>query len=174
MPTIAEIIAAKNAKKAGCQIPEPPKPEVKKESIAERVATKEAIDGIDPPGKSAAAASARKMAGLILNKDMPCKPEARGQATPIAGPPEPRSLSETALQAIPVVPVDADAPTVAWHEVMNSLDTQLCVMRDPVDPEACWLAVRPDKAGLKPILIHRLPWLLWEHPATPKTEDAPY
>lgn len=172
MPTIAEIIAAKKAAAA----PKPAtitKPEGRKETLAERVEN-DAIAGRLAPVKPTVATAARTSAGLILNKDMPCKPEARGQATPIAGPPEPRSLSETELQAVPVVPLDADPATALWHEVMNSLDTELCVMRDPRDAEACWLAVRPDRPGLKPILIHRLPWLLWEHPQAARPDHEPF
>jgi hypothetical protein len=47
---------------------------------------------------------------------------------------------------------------------MNSFESSLCVMRDPKEPETVWLAIRPDRDGLPPLLVHRLPWLLWDHP----------
>jgi hypothetical protein len=39
----------------------------------------------------------------------------------------------------------------------------------------CWLALRAvDSPKRPPLLLHRLPWTLWEHPATPATDDIPF
>lgn len=168
MATIAEIIAAK--KSGGTSNIERPTSNIegkKGETLGERVELKEAIDRIDSPGKSERVAAARKSAGLILNQSMPCKPESRGQATPIAGPPEPRSLAARVGEALTVLPTGADAATVRWHEALNAFETELVVLRDPVEPEVCWLAVRLGN-GLPPALLHRLPWPLADHPGCPR------
>lgn len=158
MPTIAEILAAKAA--GATVAKKSPESAAPRESLAEKAATKEAIDRIDPPGKRARASAT----GLVLNKDMPVPPrENRGQATPVTGPEE-RALSVTAGEVIDMTPSDADPLTAAWHQAAAGLESDLCVMRDPADPEACWLALRPKSGPHKPLLLHRLPWLLWEHP----------
>jgi hypothetical protein len=54
---------------------------------------------------------------------------------------------------------------------MNSFESALCVMRDPADSDVAWLAIRPDREGLPPILIHRLPWILWDYPHPPTDKD---
>ena len=175
MATIAEIIAAKKAGATAAPAkPAPVTTSAPKESLADKLEAKAAIDRIDPPGKSERAASARKSAGLILSKELPNGPEARGQATPIAGPPERRSLSETAGEAFPMLPTGADDETATWHEAMSAFESDLVVMRDAVEPEVCWLAVRPLRPGLPPILLHRLPWVIWEHPATPTKGGEPF
>ncbi|NQX00105.1 hypothetical protein HQ447_05550 [bacterium] len=170
MATIAEIIAAK--KTGGTSNIERPTLNVegkkgKTETLAERVELKEAIDRIDSPGKSERVAAARKSAGLILNQSMPCAPESRGQATPIAGPPEPRGLGARVGEALTVLPAGADSATTMWHEALNAFETELVVLRDPVEPEVCWLAVRLGN-GLPPALLHRLPWPLANHPGCPR------
>jgi hypothetical protein len=109
--------------------------------------------------------------GLVLNSaPLPKPPEP--PAPPEA--PEPRSLSRPAGETIPMVPTRAEKEEATWHEALNSFESQLCAMRDPLDPETIWLAVRPNRAGLPPILLHRLPWALWEHPATVRKEDEPF
>ena len=72
-----------------------------------------------------------------------------------------------------MTPANADKEVATWHEALNSFETALCVMRDPTDLEVVWLAIRPDREGLPPILVHRLPWLIWDYPHTP-TEYHPY
>jgi hypothetical protein len=175
MPTIAEILAAKKAAAAAPKVSNDTTaaPAAPKESLAERVALKESIDRIDPPGKSERAAAARKTAGIILSKDLP-PGENRGQATPVRGPEdiEPRSLSETHLQAVPVVPVDADAATVAWHAALNAFDSELCLMTDPTDPERAWLAVRVAGQETLPVLLHALPF--YQHPRTVRPDLEPF
>lgn len=179
MATIAEIIAAKKAKQAGGTATPAATPslrtEAQKESIAERIELDEAIARIDPPGKR----EARKSAGMILTKAMPVPPkgEPRGQATPIAGPdqyPELRSLSRTQGEAIPQVPANADKEVSTWHEALNSFESSLCVMRDPHEAEVIWLAIRPDRECLPPLLVYRLPWTLWDHPNAPRPENEPF
>ena len=159
MPTIAEILAARKAA-AAKPAPAPADPPAPRETLAERAATKEAVDRIDPPGKRERAAAR----GLVLNKDMPVPPrENRGQATPISGPEE-RALGATQGELIDMTPTDAPAADRLWHSALASLESELCVMRDPADPEACWLALRSAGAESRPLLLHRLPWLLWEAP----------
>lgn len=166
MATIAEIIAARQAAKNGTSN------EGKKETLAETAALNEAIDRIDPPGKSARAETARKLTGLILSKDMPCAPEARGQATPIAGP-EPRMLGARVGEAITIESDAATAQSRAWDAVRNQWETDLCIMADP-EPgsESAWIALRSaDGAGL-PILLHKLPF--WPHPARVHPPNEPF
>lgn len=154
MPTIAELLAAKKAKLAGTSNVERPTSNVegKAESIAERIELKEAIDRIDPKGKS-------KAASLVLSQRMPEQvPE-----------PEPARKLAAPLSQAPTFQTDA-----AWGAVLASTVADLCVMRDPADPEACWLAVRHIECTHPPIMILCLPWLLWEHPQAAKPEEEPY
>lgn len=152
MPTIAEIIAAKKAAAASQPkpAPAPPKP------TAADLEVESAINRIDPPGK-------RK--GLVVSANKPLAPAEIEQK---AAYKEERSLSATQGEAIPMTPSNADAETQTWHAAINAFETELCVMRDPQDSEVVWLAVRSYRDGMPPILIHRLPWTLWEHPAANK------
>lgn len=151
MPTIAEIIAAKKAAAAS----QPVAPTVK-ESLTVDPMLEAAINRIDPPGK-------RK--GLVVS----AKPLPAPATTPQQpAQPERRAISQTFSEAINMTPVEADAEETTWHEAMTAFESQLCVMRDPNEPDVIWLAVRPNRQGLPPILIHRLPWTLWEHPSANK------
>ncbi|MES2995880.1 MAG: hypothetical protein V4733_03630 [Verrucomicrobiota bacterium] len=164
MPTIAEIIAARKASAETQSAPAGPKAA----SIAETIEAEAAIDRIDPPGK-------RKPPTLILSTaTSPEVPESRGQATPVNGPPEQRALVGTAGETLDMTPVGADPGTAAWHQAMCGLESELCVMRDPADPEACWLALRPAGKDLPPLLLHRLPWTLWDHPDQQRPPDEPF
>jgi hypothetical protein len=179
MPTIAEILAAKKAgatATAAAGKPATYAAAAKPETLAERAATKAAIDAIDPPGKSAAAAAARKMTGLILNKDMPCPPkgEPRGQATPVRGPEDiqPRSLGASEGEAIDVTPLAADQCIKDWHKAVSAFSTELVIMRDPVDPERAWLAVRLEEEPLHPLLLKDLP--IYDHPRAFRKPNEPF
>lgn len=112
---------------------------------------------------------------MVLTRDMPAAPESRGQRTPVRGPEDmERALGATQGELIPMTPTGAGEHTRAWHQARVALQSDLCVMRDPEDPEACWLALRPELGQLEPLLLHRLPWLLWDHPAAPALADLPY
>lgn len=168
MPTIAEILAAKKA--AAQQSTAAPAPAAPRESLAEKAETKAAIDRIDPPGKHQRAAA---RTGLVLNKDMPVPPkENRGQATPITGPEEPRSLGQPVGEAIDMTPLEADDCIKNWHKAVAAFDTDLVLMRDPADPETAWLAVRLPEAPLDPILIKSLP--LFDHPRAHRQPGEPF
>ena len=185
MPSIAEILARKAAEKAARQpAPAPaaadPQPSSPKLTLAEKVALKEAIDRIDPPGKpEAVTPTASRILGLVvksqeLPKDSP-NGEPRGQTTPVAGPPaepERRALGATMGELIDMTPAGADAQTAAWETARTSLEGDLCVMRCPDDPETCWLAL--NAPGRPPLLLYRLPWLLYDHPATPRPDNEPF
>jgi hypothetical protein len=150
--TIAEIIAAKKIKAAGAaawagKFEEPATPQADLELGA-------AIDRIDPPGK--------RRAGMVLSASTPLP---KADVAEKAHHAESRSLSRPSGEAIPMTPTNAQGEVATWHEALNSFESSLCVMRDPKEPEVIWLAVRAERAGLPPILIHRLPWLLWDHPA---------
>lgn len=155
MPTIAEIIAAKKAAAAGAiahgiaAIPKKP--------TAADLELEAAINRIDPPGK--------RRAGLVVSNKTPMAP---AEIAEKAAYREERSLSATQGEVIPMTPSNADAETQTWHAAINAFETELCVMRDPQDLEVVWLAVRSYRDGMPPILIHRLPWTLWEHPAANK------
>lgn len=176
MPTIAEILAAKKAKAAGTSNVERPTPNVepkRKETLAERLEMDAVLDRIDPPGKQAAAATARKMVGLVLSKDMPLPPgENRGQATPIKGPEDLRSLGQPMGEAIDLTPLEADDCIRNWHKAVAAFDTDLVLMRDPMDPQRAWLAVRLEEAPMDPILIKSLP--LFEHPRAHRQPAEPF
>lgn len=148
MPSIAEIIAAKQAAQQNTNAAPAP-----------------------PVGKP-------KTAGIVLSKDLPPdmkNGEPRGQRTPITDtPPRPerRSLSEPEGEAIPLTPVDATKEVATWHEAMNAFQTDLCLMRDPLNPEFAWLAVRLESQPTNPILLHKLPF--WEHPRTVRPDSQPF
>lgn len=153
--TIAEIIAAKKAAAAGAiahgiaAIPKKP--------TAADLEVEAAINRIDPPGK--------RRAGLVVSNKTPMAPAEIAEKSAYR---EERAISQTFSEAINMTPVEADAEETTWHEAMTAFESQLCVMRDPNEPDVIWLAVRPNRQGLPPILIHRLPWTLWEHPAANK------
>lgn len=180
MPTIAEILAAKQAAKAPGAAE--PRPAEKKLTLSEKAAeiekereVTEAIDRIDPPGKQERREANRRTTGLILNRNMPVpeKGESRGQATPIGGP-EQRALAATSGELIDMTPEDAAPETAAWNSAMIALESELCVMRDPADPEACWLSLKSAGMDRKPLLLHRLPWLIYEHPEAERPENEPF
>lgn len=169
MPTIAEIIAAKKAATKGGSVPTP----APKESLAERAELKSAIDAIDPPGKSERAKDARKMAGLILNKDMPAGPTYQERmASKPPEEPEPRSLSMTEGEAIPLVPAAASQQEEAWHAALNAFESELCLMQDPQDPERAWIAVRLNGQEQWPILLKSFPF--YQHPRAIRPPTEPF
>jgi len=163
MPTIAEIIAAKKAANAkfkdhvaDAYAKHPSKP------TAEDLELEALADRIDPPGK--------RKAGLVVSIKTPLQPAVIAEK---AAHKENRAISQTFSEAINMAPVKADAEESTWHEAMTAFESQLCVMRDPNEPEIIWLAVRPNRQGLPPILLHRLPWVLWNYPHPP-TEKEPF
>jgi hypothetical protein len=150
--TIAEIIAAKKAAAHNSQ-PVTNRNALDCQPTVNDLEVEAAIDRIDPPGK--------RRAGLVVSNKTPLQPAVIAEKVAHA---ESRSLSRTKGEAIPMVPTNADAEMLTWHAAQNALETELCVMRDPADLEAVWLAVKPYRAGMEPILLHRLPWTLWEYP----------
>lgn len=169
MPTLSEIVAAKKAAQAAAApaAAPPPSPPAKCESIAEAADLLEAIDRIDPPGKRQRAATR----GLILT-DKPL-PRSDPPAPPPAHPEE-RALAATAGEMIDTSPATTDPELLAWNQASVGLESELVVMSDPADPTVCWLALRPVKGRTLPLLLHRLPLSLWEHPQTPRPGDAPF
>jgi len=144
MPTIAEIIAAK---KAAAKPPAATPPADQHDPMLEA-----AIDRIDPP------AAGKRRAGLVLSAKTPLQPaEVATKAHHAAL----RSLSQPEGEAIPLTPCNASQEVETWHEAM----------RDPLDSDVVWLAIRADRDGLPPILIHRLPWTLWDYPGKVKTNQ---
>ena len=159
MPTIAEIIAAKKAASAANPTQTLCKPYV---ATADDLEVEAAIDRIDPPGK--------RRAGLIISSKTPLP---KAEIEQKAAYKEERSLSQTKGEAIPMVPINADEMTTTWHEALNAFESELCLMRDPTDSDVAWLAVKSYRVGMPPILIHRLPWTLWDQPHTP-TDREPF
>lgn len=149
MQTIAQFIAAKQAAaKQPAAAPPTAQPDLDLDAV---------IDRIDPPGK--------RRAGLVLSAKTPLQPAETAEKAHHAAL---RSLSQPEGEAIPLTPCNADKEVETWHEAMNSFESQLCVMRDPADSEVIWLAIRAERDGLPPILLHRLPWTLWDYPGKPK------
>ena len=156
MPTIAEIIAAKKAAaKPPAAAPPAAQPDLELEA---------AINRIDPP------AAGKRRAGLVLSASTPLQPAETAEK---AHHRELRSLSQPEGEAIPLTPCNASQEVVTWHEATNAFESQLCVMRDPQDSDVVWLAIRADRDGLPPILLHRLPWTLWDYPHAP-TANQPF
>ncbi len=158
MPTIAEIIAAKKAAAASQPKPAPAPPM----PTADDLELEAAIDRIDPPGK--------RRAGLVISSKTPLP---KSEIAEKAAHKERRAISQTSSEAINMTPVGADPEETTWHEALTAFESQLCVMRDPNEPDVIWLAVRPNRQGLPPILINRLPWTLWNYPHTP-TDREPF
>jgi hypothetical protein len=159
--TIAEIIAAKKAAANNSQ-PVTNGNALDRQPTAEDLELEALADRIDPPGK--------RKAGLVVSIKTPLQPAVIAEKAAHA---ENRAISQTFSEAINMAPVKADAEEATWHEAMTAFESQLCVMRDPNEPEIIWLAVRPNRQGLPPILLHRLPWVLWNYPHPP-TENEPF
>jgi hypothetical protein len=165
MPTIAEIIAAKKAANAkfkdhvaDAYAKHPSQP------TAADLEVEAAIDRIDPP------AAGKRRAGLVLSAKTPLQPAEVAQKAHHAAL---RSLSQPEGEAIPLTPCNASQEVETWHEATNAFESSLCAMRDPQDSDVIWLAIRADRDGLPPILIHRLPWTLWDYPHAP-TANQPF
>lgn len=148
MPTIAEIIAQKQAA-AKPRAAAPP-------AVHHDPELEAAINRIDPP------AAGKRRAGLVLSAKTPLP---AAEIAEKAHHKELRSLRRRG-EAIPLTPCNATREVETWHEALNSFESALCVMRDPLDSDVVWLAIRADRNGLPPILIHRLPWTLWDHPTS--------
>ena len=129
-------------------------------TIAERIAAQQAAKQGKPQRPPAAS--------MILKETPTSQP-----STPISNP-SPRSLSRPSGEGIDMTPVGADAETATWHQALNAYDSMLCLMRDPYEPEVVWLAVRAERPSLPPILIHRLPWVIYDHPHTPRHPNEPF
>ena len=127
-------------------------------TIAEKIAAQQAEKQGKPQRPPAAS--------MIIKRD-----------TPPSSPsllPSPRSLSASVGEGIDMTPTNADAETTTWHQALNAFDSMLCLMRDPYEPEVVWLAVRADRPSLPPILIHRLPWVIYDHPNAPRHPNEPF
>ena len=150
MPTIAQILAAK------------------KSATAKADPEADALDARLAPVKPAVATAARKQAGIILSKELP-----PAQAIPIVGPQDDRrSLGSSEGETIDLTPMTATQAEATWHAAVNSFETELCLMRDPLDPERAWIAVRMDGQEQWPILLKSLP--LYEHPRTARDGGIPF
>lgn len=154
---IVQLLAAKRAAASSAPATAPP-------AAQPDLALDAAIDRIDPP------AAGKRRAGLVLSAKTPLQPAEIAEKAHHA---ELRSLSETKGEAIPLTPCNASKEAATWHEALNSFESSLCVMRDPLDSDVVWLAIRPDRTELPPILIHRLPWILWDYPHAP-TDNQPF
>jgi hypothetical protein len=161
MASIADIIAAKKAGiKPQVNLTPPAAVAVVRPS-QEEVELTEAIDRIDPPGK-------RKAAGLVIRETQsPIVPEVKPQVVE-----DVRSLGHIEGEAIDLTPLLATPMEADWHRAYNAIESDLCIMRDPRDPERAWLAVRSAGMTAWPILIKSLP--LYEHPRTERPERLPF
>jgi hypothetical protein len=146
--TIAEIIAAKK-RSAAPAAPQAPQADPVLEA---------AIDRIDPPSVG------KRRAGLVLSASTPLPAAVVAEKAHHA---ELRSLSQPQGEALPVLPVAADAATTAWHQAINAFESELCLMRDPVDSERGWLALRLDGQPL-PLLLKS--FMLFDHPQTVRSQ----
>lgn len=149
MPTIAQIIAAKKAAASKAA----PAPQAAADPMLEA-----AIARIDPPSLG------KRRAGLVLSASTPLPVAVAAEKAHHA---EARSLSQPQGEAVPVLPVTADAATTAWHQAINAFESELCLMRDPVDPERGWLALRLDGQP-QPLLLKS--FMLFDHPAAVRSQ----
>ena len=150
--TIAQIIAAKKAAaNKGSSVSTPA-------AIAERSEVKDAIARIDPPSLG------KRRAGLVLSASTPLPAADVAEKLHHS---ELRSLSKPQGEAMPVLPVAADAATTAWHQAINAFESELCLMRDPTDSERGWLALRLDGQPL-PLLLKS--FMLFDHPQTVRSQ----
>lgn len=169
MPTIAEILASKKAAAASAAVP--PAANVPLPiTLAQRAAQKQEeaddrdlLTRLTPPplGKS-----------LVLSKELPAafpNGEPRGQMTPITGP---RALGATEGETLDLTPLHADECIKDWHKAATAFSTELCIMRDPVDTERAWLAVRLEEDPRHPLLLKDLP--IYEHPMTVRPVSEPF
>ena len=133
------------------------------ELLAERA--RKAAASAATPGKPPARS-------LILRAgEEPKEPEAPQKAEA----PGPRSLGGPKGERFPTLPANLTAEEAAWHRAAQGLDSELCAVRHPQDPETAWLALRhPTNKTLPPLLLVPLPWALYEHPDAPLPENEPY
>jgi len=148
MATIAEIIAAKKR----ATTPAAPQSE-QADPVLEA-----AINRIDPPSLG------KRRAGLVLSASTPLPAAVVAEKAHHA---ELRSLSQPQGEAVPVLPVAADAATTAWHQAINAFESELCLMRDPTDSERGWLALRLDGQA-QPLLLKS--FMLFDHPQTVRSQ----
>lgn len=121
--------------------------------------------------KKAKANTPGKPKSLVLTTK-PAEPQQDAEGYPPAWlTKEPRSLSMTAGEGIDQTPSKPTTEVALWHQALNSLDTELCIIRDRDEPEVCWLAVT--RPAHLPILLHRLPWIFREAPHVP-TDTEPF
>ena len=134
MASIAQLLAAKKKLATG---PAPAPDD-----------TQEAVDRISPG----------KRQSIVLTRS----PEKVVQPQPQPMEIEVRSLAATDGELVPVVPTTATAGEIAWHQAMNSFETDLVLMPDPIDPERGWIAIRAKGMEQHPILLKSFP--LYQHP----------
>ncbi len=116
----------------------------------------------------------KKPGAPVLTMIESAKGESRGQSHPVLGLEETeRRLGATTVGATVAAGLPKTKASETWDLAANSFESDLCLMRDPTDPEVCWLAVRHLDCTHPPILIHRLPWLLWDHPDAPTGTECP-
>jgi hypothetical protein len=139
-------------------------------TIAEMLARKALAAGTPAaaPGKPVARP-------LVLRAGM--EPEAQLEP-PRAAEVERRSLAGVRGETMPLTPANATPEEALWHMAAQGLDSELCAARHPQDPETAWLALRhPSNRALPMLLLHPLPWVLFETAtpaAPPAVEDEPY
>lgn len=152
MATLKELLAAKQAQASEAK--RPPKGGTTNEEDHELT---EAIDRIDPPGKLRDKPT--RAPSLVLSNAAEAQP---AQAPLPESWQEGRSLGSTKGELVPM----------AWDYAISRLETDLCVIQCPDSPESCWLALLSTVGGVPPLLLHRLPWLLY--PAKPTAPNEPF
>lgn len=139
-------------------------------TIAEIIAAREAAKVASNTSPAPKQPGKPTSVGLVLTKALP--PEPKTAESPMLPLVDRRSLSEPEGEAIPMTPMDAPPSIQSWHQAMNAFQTDLCLVRDPLNPEYAWLAVRFEDQPSNPILLHKL--ILWEHPRTVRPENEPF
>lgn len=94
----------------------------------------------------------------------------KGRVAPPPEEPPHRALSQTEGESLDLTPVNADEVIARWHDCLNAFETELCVMRDPVDSARAWLALRLSGREEDPLLLKS--FMLFDHPR--QTRDIPF
>lgn len=69
-----------------------------------------------------------------------------------------------------MTPTLATTAEQAWNQALNAFESELCLVRDPKDPERAWLALRINEQD--PLLLKSFP--LYEHPRQERSDNEPY
>lgn len=153
MPTLREILAAKEAKVVPThmeQFMDHMIAEAKEQMLAPHVASIKAADE-----KAKLSASIKQTMDDLAPKIQPSALQPRVLGAMTEG------------ERIPLLYPTADSPLSdkEWFASMHAFQSDLCIVLDSTNPEQAWLAVKRNKHHPFPLLLHKLP--LFPMPSEP-------